>query len=562
MPYADRSLSACLRCRKQKLKCGGPSRIPCQRCIASNAECIFVAPKTAQVRSTGSKEKHGVLSPADKIAQLEARLSLVEEELRAEIRELRRENAGSSRNDNTAYGDSGATAAASDGAELLRPASISQSSAIAVPRTIAASDDALDLVSKGLISEAEWNELFSFYYQDCRAVVGFLDDRVCPPAHVLRHHPLMSAVVCTIASRAIKPELHRSLVSHTDFLVMNTFRGPPSDFYSVVAMAAFIAWTGTSRLLSYAVSVAGELKLHEAALRLLDAPSSLTESNVEHGRTWLTLCCLDLQINLSQPFAIDRVKEYVPCANALLRSPFRRPVDYRICTYFEGFVIAVDVKNALKSSQLQVRPLQPEVAARLATFDERADKWFHEIDRKVESHYQAFGEHQDRTRYIIPYTYMKIYINGLALHGVDSHPTGPFDKARLAFTEKALDSANLLIETKYESPTFRRQFRYAIDYNGRALYQASNFMLKALAVIYQELDCTKYLASLRKASQIFEESGAIEAASDIKRQHEHLAVLMQTPLYADTDLEFIDNNLGAGDLFDIPSFFRWSDIIQ
>ncbi len=45
-------------------------------------------------------------------------------------------------------------------------------------------------------------------------------------------------------------------------------------------------------------------------------------------------------MNLSRPFVINKMKEYLACAEALLTSPYCRAVDYRIVAYIQGFTIA------------------------------------------------------------------------------------------------------------------------------------------------------------------------------------------------------------------------------
>lgn len=45
-------------------------------------------------------------------------------------------------------------------------------------------------------------------------------------------------------------------------------------------------------------------------------------------------------MNLAIPYVINRMGDYLPYAKGLLKSPFCKPADYRICTQCEGFTIA------------------------------------------------------------------------------------------------------------------------------------------------------------------------------------------------------------------------------
>jgi hypothetical protein len=105
----------------------------------------------------------------------------------------------------------------------------------------------------------------------------------------------MSAVISAIASRAVRPETYQSHVAAVDNLIMQTFQGPLTDLLGVYAMIVFVTWTGRTRLMGYVVSVATELKLHEAAIVIGDQDTEHTPELVEKARVWFTLCCLDLQ---------------------------------------------------------------------------------------------------------------------------------------------------------------------------------------------------------------------------------------------------------------------------
>lgn len=54
------------------------------------------------------------------------------------------------------------------------------------------------------------------------------------------------------------------------------------------------------------------------------------------------------------------------------------------------------------------------------------------------------------------------YINGLALHSIESAADLEQDSTRVTFIRTALDNASLLIQTQFESEAFRRDFRYTM----------------------------------------------------------------------------------------------------
>ncbi|KUL85970.1 hypothetical protein ZTR_06494 [Talaromyces verruculosus] len=523
-----RSIVACLRCRKQKLKCGGPDKIPCQRCRASNAECVFVPPKALQSKPVSQSDSE------TRIALLEQRLQLVESQLRAEIQELR--NTISSKPDNR------------ESSPTRRRAPLSQTS----PEDPSSQNvfPHIEIPAEGVkspradVSQLEWDELYSFFLAHCSTTVSVVDEQLFSPPTMIREHPLMSTVICAISARAIKPEKYLQLLAKIDQLITTTFQGPTPDFLTLYAILLYTVWTGRLRLLGYVASIAGEMKLHEAALQLGEEDVEHTEDLVSRARGWFTLCSLDLQINISRP---------------LLTSPFHHAVDNRICAYIDGFTITGNVKGQLQKSQLQISPLPQEVADYLVSQDEEIDRWFHQVVNNTDPLYQSFPKRQDRNRFMVPFAFMKLYINGLAMHGVESAEDLISDPIRLGFIQGALDSASLIIQTQFESEAFRQSFHYTMDYNGTPTYYAISFILKAIPIAHQFVDCKGLLVMLQQAARMFEQAGAIDAANELRIDGEKLAALTQTVVSPE-----VFNNLETPfpTLFDIPSFFDemiWDD---
>lgn len=202
----------------------------------------------------------------------------MERQLRLEIENLRAEVAGRSHDSNAVFSQS-----------LLsqrEPAALS----VAETDTLSSNID-----SPVITTESEWDELYEFFCTNCSTVVSVIDDQLYSPSETIKNHPFMSAVICAIASRAVRPAKYQEYVAAVDKLIMHTFQGPAPDLLGVQAMILFATWTGRIRLIGYIVSVATELKLHEAAILIGDENTEYTPDLVGRARTWFTLCCLDLQ---------------------------------------------------------------------------------------------------------------------------------------------------------------------------------------------------------------------------------------------------------------------------
>ncbi|OOF96692.1 hypothetical protein ASPCADRAFT_129766 [Aspergillus carbonarius ITEM 5010] len=496
MADTSRSLSACLRCRRKKLKCGGPGQNPCQRCRTSRAECVFVSPKPIR-SSTLTAGPEDRLS--DKLVRLEQRLEAMEARHETQMQQMQ--------------------------STLSQLAALPPVSQPTVAQSEPLSKD--DIVARGIVSEAEWEELYDFFYENCRTVVAFMDDQIYQPKGLVRQHPLMSTVMCAIAARAIKPAKYPVYLAEADELVKNTFVGTTPDIQALRAIMLLGALAGRTRLWGYVASLAAELGLNTAALQLGDDNIEHTAILVDRARTWFTLCCFDLTMHLNRPFVINKMREYLPFAKKLLASPYCQPVDHRICAYIVGFTIPADAKARFPKAQLHLNPLGPANTDLLASFDRSIDEWLYRINNIIEPQYQTFSDKQDRNRFMIPYAFMKIYINGFALHGMEESSEHP-DPNRLAFIQKALHNANLLIRSQFESENLRRQFQYTIDYHGSPTYQAIGFILKAIPATYHYLQCGESVTALHQAAQMFQEAGATKAAREVRRELKTIALLTQT----------------------------------
>ncbi|CEJ61253.1 hypothetical protein PMG11_09790 [Penicillium brasilianum] len=530
MSEPHRSLSACLRCRRQKLKCGGPSKIPCQRCKVSHAECVFVPPRATQPAAN-------VLDLDAKTDHLERRLDLMERQLRLEIEILR-----------TGLAQNSPTVEPANPHDSLLPPNTAVLSAVS-------RDITSNTASPTITAGSEWDELYTFFRANCSTVIAVIDDQLFLTSEAIKNHPLMSAVIRTIASRAMRPETYQSHVAAVDKLIMHTFQGPVPDFLGVYAMMLFATWTGRTRLMGYVASVATELRLHEAAVLIGNKDIDHTPELVESARAWFTLCCLDLQMNLSRPFVINNMKQYLGFAKHLVMSPYHRPVDNRICAYIQGFTIAGDLKGKLQDSQMRCKPLSQAAVDLLTSSDEAVDNWLHKMTNKFHPLYQAFPEKQDRNRLLIPFAFMKLYINGLALQGMGSVDDLSLDPVRIGFIQRALDSASLMIQTQYESPGFRRSFKYTMDYSGIPAYYAILFILKALPLAHSFVDSRHLLTRVQQAAEMFEEAGAQDTANELRRDSDLLAELTQTAL-SPRVAQNSSSDIQLSELFDIPNFLE------
>ncbi|VUC25571.1 unnamed protein product [Clonostachys rosea] len=462
----------------------------------------------------------------DKVARLEQRVNLLENQLRAEIQELRLSLMESTNGSGSNTSDGPVTVLGQDNSphsqqEIARP--VIQSSQCETPIY------SRDIVSIGIVTEEEWNGLYDFFRLSCTSVIAVMDDQIFAAPGLVRSHLLMSVVICVIAARAVKPDKYQTYLAQADEMIKDTFQGPTVNIMVVKAIMLLAAWTGRTRLWGYVTSLATELGLNLAAIELGNEKAQASADLVDRARTWFSLCCFDLVMNVNRPFVINRMRDYLQLATKLLASPFCLPVDYRICAYVKGFTIAADVKGAFHLADSKSVLLTPDREAFMETSNEQVEKWFYHINNNLNPLYQTFSDKQDRNRFLIPYCFILMYINGFVLHGLEA--TGDFSNGKyLAFVQKAFDSALLLIRTQWESDQFREGLRYTMDYNGYTTYYAINFILNAMTIAHMHLKHGNVFEMLQRAAQMYEQAGAVEAANEVRRERERIADLTQTAI--------------------------------
>lgn len=71
---------------------------------------------------------------------------------------------------------------------------------------------------------------------------------------------------------------------------------------------------------------------------------------------------------------------------------------------------------------------------------------------------------------------------------------------------------------------------------------------------FGHIECHKYLARLRQATQLFEYAGAVDVTSELRSGLANLASITETTSSPDEDWNIAPVDASEGALFDIPSF--------
>ncbi|RDW60563.1 hypothetical protein BP6252_11946 [Coleophoma cylindrospora] len=484
-------------------------------CKASGKECHFVAPRpitrgvlSAPVDHTGPNEQ---LSRIDALERQVAELTRTSQE---EFRQLKDAMA------NLSQGYTIQTSA-------QQPPS---TNAIHSPEHFASHDRARAVISnsgssprfegsslltKGILSEDQCLELFDFFHQNCNDTIAFFDSINVSTKTILQT-PILLATICTIGARASRSSLYEICRLEAESLIQQTMVGPTPDLLSLRAVMIYATWHHANRIWGHAVNLGYELGLHTAALSL-DNPAAVQNADtVERARTWLSLCVVDLINNLNAPFFISNIQRYTKLGTPLLSSKYFRTVDYRIAAYLELFGIAADAKESMSPEMIQASPLSDETKELFDSYNLKVDTLFHNVCNNVDPLYQTFSRPQDRNRMLIPYSFVRMYINGVSLHGL-SPSRILVDPAHIQLVRTAIEAAKMMLRAALQSLNFQKSLSYSIDYSGAILILATNFLSKAVFVAHQYIDVPSIVHMFHRVLEIFRNSNAPAYVSSLEK---------------------------------------------
>jgi hypothetical protein len=155
------------------------------------------------------------------------------------------------------------------------------------------------------------------------SVIAFFDDQIFSHEYAIRGHPLMSSAICVVTAKAIQPGNYPAYLAWADNLIKDTFQGTAPDIMAVKAMMLLAAWTGRSRLWGYIASLAAELGLNVAAIKLEDDSVDKDKELIDRARTWFSLCCFDLVYILVLLFVVRNLNSLL--TNGLVQDKRESP---------------------------------------------------------------------------------------------------------------------------------------------------------------------------------------------------------------------------------------------
>ncbi|UDD59377.1 hypothetical protein AFCA_006797 [Aspergillus flavus] len=497
-----RSLVACTRCRKLKVRCTGFNDGSCLRCKSSRSDCKFVPSKPSPRATTGVIESTSSNTQQDdRTAALEERIRELEDAVSSSFHSFREalqqvsSHIGLHDVSETLVGF---TVRPNDD-QVIRPDIQAEST----PELSEVRYDGKDLVDKGILTLEDCRKLFDFYRANCSEIIAFFDNAM-GSFEETRRCPLLLAAMCTIGARASAPHLYRQCLNETYSLIQQTLLGPVPSLETVKGILLMAVWHKNYRLLGLMLSIAYQMQLPETALSLADKTSEHDEDSIDRARTWLCFCCVDLVHNTNKTYFVSEIDRYTRLGSDLTSTPYRRNVDYRIRAYLEIYGILNQAKkDVVISDNIQQQPITSDVCRQLQFYDKQLESWFRRNDEEMDPIYQTFSKPQDRNRMEIPYNFARMHLNGSILHGLKPD-SARIDPLRVQFIRAAVDAGKALLKCALRSIDYQTNLNYSIDYSGSALGLAINFLSRATCIAYDCIDLEGVMRILAQARDMFE----------------------------------------------------------
>lgn len=119
------------------------------------------------------------------------------------------------------------------------------------------------------------------------------------------------------------------------------------------------------------------------------------------------------------------------------------------------------MKESLTKEVMSVMPLSGHTTDLISSLNSQLDNWFHKVSNEINPVYQTYSVPQDRNRLFIPYAFVRMFVNGPVLHGIEANSISG-DPAYAQLLERAVEAGKILLRTALQSESYRKSLRYTI----------------------------------------------------------------------------------------------------
>ncbi|KAI0005575.1 hypothetical protein BJV74DRAFT_805347 [Russula compacta] len=359
-----------------------------------------------------------------------------------------------------------------------------------------------DVVSKGIISEAEATELFKIFFHGCSTFLPIFDSSIDTFASLHERSPFAVDSICMVAARVRdggdKPgEVYTKCLQEVQTISCATLFAPVLRVEAVQAMILVSGWSDNGWLSGgHAVRMALELSLHKSWPKLLRRIEGGKASNgpedrelIVAARTWFCLYLFEHQMSYGtgRPAILTDDESIWQC-RLLLRHPLAIPDDMRLVSMVELMAIRERITNHL--SPLSHGPVDERTFEILRSAYAEFKHWYQTWD-------QAFSQkYTDATFYRqslqIQQIHAELYHSATALRGIN----GPEDVQKMPASQrevaiKSIHIARQGLDITVNSHSYREGMKYAVHYTHATATFAASFLLRLARLFPTECNITE-----------------------------------------------------------------------
>ncbi|KAI9513069.1 hypothetical protein F5148DRAFT_1158448 [Russula earlei] len=373
-----------------------------------------------------------------------------------------------------------------------------------------------DVVSKGIIPEAEALDLFKIFFHGCSTFLPVFDASVDTFASLHERSPFAVDSICMVAARVRdgggKPsDVYNKCLQEVQSISCATLFAPVLRVEAVQAMILVSGWSDNGWLSGgHAVRMALELSLHKSwpkLLRRIEGNKALNGHEdrelIIAARTWFCLYLFEHQMSYGtgRPAILTDDESIWQCRQ-LLQHPLTIEDDMRLVSMVELMAIRERITNHL--SPFSHGPVDERTFEILGRAYAEFQHWYQTWD-------QAFSQkYEDATFYRqslqIQQLHAELYHSATALRGIN----GPEDVQKMPNSQrevaiKSIQIARQGLDITVKSHSYREGMKYAVHYTHATATFAASFLLRLARLFPNECNVTEIRGQVETLASLMSE---------------------------------------------------------
>ncbi|KAI0307678.1 hypothetical protein B0F90DRAFT_1676149 [Multifurca ochricompacta] len=373
-----------------------------------------------------------------------------------------------------------------------------------------------DVVSKGIISQAEATDLFKIFFHGCSTFLPVFDSSVDTFGSLHERSPFAVDSICMVAAKVRdgggKPsEVYTKCLQEVQTISCATLFAPVLRVEAVQAMILVSGWSDNGWLSGgHAVRMALELSLHKAWPKLLRRMESSKASNgledrelIIAARTWFCLYLFEHQMSYGtgRP-AILKDDESIWQCRLMLRHPLAIEDDMRLVSMVELMAIRERITNHL--SPFAHGPVDERTFEILRSAYSEFKHWYQTWDQAFSQKYEDAAFYRQSLQ--IQQLHAELYHSATALRGI----IGPEDVQKMPTSQrevaiKSIQIARQGLDITVKSHSYREGMKYAVHYTHATATFAASFLLRLARLFPNECNVTEIREQVETLSSLMSE---------------------------------------------------------